>query len=124
MIQIERQYDYIHHLEELLNSKYAGSRAFTREGKAYLNEYPMFSSWVWFLYTAAFPLIVLLCITIRIQGELSRFDVLGLSLVPSIACYLLVGVSTILYIGKLHGVSLLKLLTRCSSGRAKKRPAA
>ena len=115
VIQIERQYDYIHHIEELLNGKYAGSRAFTREGKAYLEKYPLFSNWVWFLYTAAFPLIILLSIALRIQGELARFDILGVGLAPGFVCYLLVGTSTILYIGKLHGAFLLKLLTIPSS---------
>jgi hypothetical protein len=123
VIQIERQYDYIHHLEELLNSKYAGSRAFTREGKAYLEKYPLFSNWVWVLYTAAFPLIILLSIALRIQGELAKFDILGLSLAPGFVCYLLVGTSTILYLGKLHGASLLKLLTIRSRGTCQKRRA-
>jgi hypothetical protein len=110
-IQIERQYDYIHHLEGLINGRYAGTRAFTREGKSYLDEYPLFSNWMWLLYTLAFPLIILLSITIRIHGELGKYETLGLSLVPGFLSYLLVGTSTFLYIGKLHGSSLRKLLT-------------
>lgn len=119
VIQIERQYDYIHHVEELLNGKYPGSRAFTREGKSYLEKYPLFSNWVWLLYTAAFPLIILLSIALRIQDELSRFDILGIGLAPGFVCYLLVGTSTILYLGKLHAALLLKLLTIPSSGLRK-----
>ena len=57
VIQIERQYDYIHHLEELISKRYPNTRAFTREGKSYLDEYPIFSNWIWLLYTLAFPLI-------------------------------------------------------------------
>ena len=116
VIQIERQYDYIHHLEEIVSSRYAGTRAFTREGKSYLDEYPLFSNWIWLLYTLAFPLIILLCIAIRIYGELARYETLGLSLVPCFVSYLLVGTSTILYIGKLHCSSLCKLLTWRSTG--------
>jgi len=119
VIQIERQYDYIHHLEEIISSKYAGTRAFTREGKSYLDEYPLFSNWIWLLYTLAFPLIILLCIAIRIYGELENYEALGVSLVPSFVSYLLVGTSTVLYIGKLHGSSLRKLLTIPSSGLRK-----
>jgi hypothetical protein len=111
VIQIERQYDYIHHLEEIIGNKYPGTRAFTREGKSYLDEYPIFSNWVWLLYTLAFPLIVLLCIVIRIYGELENFETLGLSLIPGFVSYLLVGTSTVLYIGKLHSSWLRKLLT-------------
>lgn len=119
VIQIERQYDYIHHLEEIVSSRYVGTRAFTREGKSYLGEYPLFSNWIWLLYTLAFPLIILLCIAIRIHGELASYETLGLSLIPGFVSYLLVGTSTILYIGKLHGPSLRKLLTIPSSGLRK-----
>ena len=111
VIQIERQYDYIHHLEELINNKFVGSRAFTREGKAYLEQYPLFSNWIWFLYTIAFPLIVLFSITLRIQMDLTKFDILRFGLVPNFVCYLLVGTSTILYLGRLHGRLILRLLT-------------
>ena len=119
VIQIERQYDYIHHLEEIVSGRYAETRAFTREGKSYLGEYPLFSNWIWLLYTLAFPLIILLCISIRIHGELANYEMLGLSLAPAFVSYLLVGTSTILYIGKLHGSSLRKLLTIASSGLRK-----
>lgn len=119
VIQIERQYDYIHHLEEIVSSKYPRTRAFTREGKSYLNEYPLFSNWIWFLYTLAFPLIILLCISIRIYGELANYESLGISLLPGFVCYLLVGASTILYIGKLQGSSLRTLLSITSTGLRK-----
>lgn len=119
VIQIERQYSYIHHLEEIIGSRFTGTRAFTREGKSYLGEYPLFSNWIWLLYTLAFPLIILLCITIRIHGELASHEALGLALIPGFVSYLLVGTSTILYIGKLHGLALRKLLTIPSSGLRK-----
>ena len=83
VIQIERQYDYIHHLEELISKRYPNTRAFTREGKSYLDEYPIFSNWIWLLYTLAFPLIILTCIVIRILGELEVYETLSLSLIPS-----------------------------------------
>ena len=119
VIQIERQYDYIHHLEEIIGGRFTGTRAFTREGKSYLGEYPLFSNWIWLIYTLAFPLIILLCISIRIQGELESYEKLGLALIPGFVSYLLVGTSTILYIGKLHGSILRKLLTITSSGLRK-----
>jgi hypothetical protein len=114
VLYIERQYSYIHHLEEVISSKYAGTRAFTREGKNYLEEYPIFLDWIWILYTIAFPLIVLLCITVRIYGELENYDKFGLPLVLALVFYCLVGISTILYINKLHGSSLSKLLINFS----------
>lgn len=112
VIQIERQYDYIHHLEEIIGSRYSGTRAFTREGKSYLDQYQLFSNWIWLLYTLAFPLIILLCIVIRIYGDLANYESLGASLIPGYVSYLLVGTSTVLYIGKLHGSSLNRLVQR------------
>lgn len=111
VIHIERQYDYIHHLEEIINRRYKGTRAFTREGKSYLDEYPIFSNWIWLLYTLAFPLIILLCITIRISNELAICETIRLPLALAFTFYLLVGTSTILYIGKLHSTLLRKWLT-------------
>src|SRR6267378_5796439 len=54
VIFIERQYAYIHSLENLLAANYEGP-AFTREGKSYLSDYPKFSTWAWALYTIVFP---------------------------------------------------------------------
>ncbi|MFZ4802236.1 MAG: hypothetical protein ACOYLR_09710 [Chlorobium sp.] len=113
VLQIERQYDYIHHLEEVLSGRYGGTRVFTREGKSYLETYPLFSKWIWFLYTAAFPAIILLSILLRIKGEINRIDVLGFELIPSFVCYFLVVISTILYLWKLHGAFLLKIVNSC-----------
>ena len=62
VLEIERQYEYLQALEIQLNSYYSGSKAFTREGKAYLSKYPLFSNWVWLLYTLFFPcFIVFFC---------------------------------------------------------------
>jgi len=110
VIQIERQYNYIHHLEKIINSKYVRSKAFTREGKSYLGEFRLFSDWIWFLYTIAFPAIILICIIIRIKGELNNYEALGLSLIPGFVSYLLVGTSTILYIYNRHRSKLCKSL--------------
>jgi hypothetical protein len=119
VVQIERQYDYIHHLEELLNQKYPGSKVFTREGKSYLEKYPLFSNWIWILYTVAFPFVILLSTTLRIIGEVAGVDVLGKGVIICVTCYLLVGISTILYLGKLHYGFLSKLLTKKSNGPKK-----
>jgi len=39
VVHIERQYDYIHKIEAQLSPEYDG-KAFTREGKSYLKNYP------------------------------------------------------------------------------------
>jgi hypothetical protein len=111
VIQIERQYNYIHHLEEIISGRFTGTRAFTREGKSYLGEYPLFSNWMWLLYTLAFPFIILLCIFFRIQFEVENHEKLGVALILGFISFFLVVISTILYIDKLHGSRPRKLLT-------------
>lgn len=101
-VQIERQYQYLHALEERLNHHYPGTVAFTREGASYLNGYPIFSNWLWLLYTLAFPFLLLLAISIRTKSEISSASDIY-PLIPNFICYLLIGTSTILYLWKLHG---------------------
>lgn len=72
VIFIERQYGYLHAIEELLSSEYEKS-AFTREGKAYLNDYPAFLNWASFLYTILFPAILAVISTSKIVSELKQY---------------------------------------------------
>ncbi len=118
VIQIERQYNYLHNLEDIINRNYAGTLAFTREGKSYLNEYPIFSKWIGLLYTLAFPLIVLLCIKIRIDSDISKYQTLKTlspSMILGIVPCLLVGISTILYLYNRHNSLLRELPTILSN---------
>jgi hypothetical protein len=117
VVQIERQYAYIHHLEELLNEKYAGSQAFTREGKSYLDKYPLFSNWICFLYTGAFPALIFMTISFGMQRELTKSNLSSSSVATDLACYLITCISTILYVGKIHSTLLAKLLAIPSSFR-------
>jgi hypothetical protein len=66
---LERQYSYIHSLEHLLASYFAPP-AFTREGKAYLDRYPAFSTWAHYLYTLVFPLGLMALVIYRTLREL------------------------------------------------------
>ncbi|ETR71589.1 MAG: hypothetical protein OMM_02377 [Candidatus Magnetoglobus multicellularis str. Araruama] len=62
VIEIQRQYSYLHKLEEELNKYYKNTVVFTREGKSYFQNYPLFSNWLWLLYTAFFPMLILISI--------------------------------------------------------------
>lgn len=95
VINLEKQYNYSHDLEELISKDYKGE-AFTREGKSYLTDYPLFSTWVHFIYRTLFPLILAVIITIKIVGEwlvhsgflpLMLNTVIYLALIISIALY-------------------------------------
>lgn len=57
-LNVERQYEYIHKLEAVLQQHV--HEIFRREGGAYLEDYPSFLEWAHFLYTIVFPL--LLCV--------------------------------------------------------------
>ena len=72
VIFIERQYSYLHSLEELLSSEYEKS-AFTREGKSYLNNYPAFLNWTSFLYTILFPVILAVISISKIVSEYKQY---------------------------------------------------
>lgn len=67
---LERQYTYLHGLEELLSRSFEAP-AFTREGKAYLAGYSAFSGWSHHLYTLIFPSWLAILVIYRTCRELS-----------------------------------------------------
>lgn len=73
VVYIERQYNYIHKLEKRISLNY-NKETFTREGKSYLNNYPLFSEWTWRLYTMIFPILLIIVVLIKIFSELSNIS--------------------------------------------------
>lgn len=63
-INIERQYEYLHALENRLGEAADDSVAFQREGRAYLTNYPIFSEWAWILYAFVFPALCIIASTL------------------------------------------------------------
>ncbi|MCA9313730.1 hypothetical protein KDA08_05475, partial [Candidatus Saccharibacteria bacterium] len=101
VINIEKQYNYTHQLEKELAKSYKG-KAFTREGKAYLNNYAIFSDWVHIVYWYIFPALFLLAITAKIAGEW-LVDASNLtSVLLNTLIYVSLFLSTILYVYSLH----------------------
>ncbi len=72
-INVERQYDYLHKLEERLSAEFGGD-VYCREGRAYEDQYPFFSDWTWRFYT-----VVLLVVAILSTAVLAWEDVFGLN---------------------------------------------
>ena len=114
VLEIERQYGYLHALEEQLNSHYSSSKAFTREGKAYLSKYPLFLNWVWLLYTLFFPCLILFSVVARIKSENAGMNSIQFNQVIDLVCYLMIGTSSILYIYRLHESSIEKITSICT----------
>jgi hypothetical protein len=101
--QIERQYNYLHVLEKELATYYPETGIFTREGESYLKGYPIFSNWLWFLYTIAFPLLLLLAISIRLKSEIYIGIAINIyHFIPNFICCALIYISTTLYLWKIH----------------------
>jgi hypothetical protein len=69
VIQIERQYIYIHRLEDQLSSLYTGGM-FTRESKSYLVNYPVFLNWAWSTYSIVFPFLLIVITIAKMRSEL------------------------------------------------------
>ena len=101
VIYIERQYTYLHTLEDLLNSYY-GASAFTREGKSYLTNYPIFSNWTWIIYTVVFPALIELVLGIKLATEFCRASSFGVLLIFDVAIFAAITVSTALYLAAIH----------------------
>jgi hypothetical protein len=106
-LQVEKQYSYLHSLESELNAFYSASTIFTcsafftREGKHYLKDYPMFSDWMWFLYTAILPFSLVAASIHRIGVDLHK---LGMTY-QGFAClisYLVLVIACFSYISKIH----------------------
>ena len=66
-ITIERQYEYLHKLEDIIG-EIIDSSIYNREGRAYLANYPLFSNVVWIFYILAFPILsILLILTLLLK---------------------------------------------------------
>ncbi len=101
VVHIERQYDYIHKIEDLLSSEY-DRNAFTREGESYLKNYPLFSSWTWILYSIAFPALLSVIIVVKIVGEIRQTEGITTLLSINVIIALFVLLSSLFYVLLLH----------------------
>lgn len=101
MALIEKQYTYIHNLEAQLSAIFKGN-AFTREGKSYLSNYPLFSEWTHILYTIIFPILLLLIMTIKIVDEWQQSTSVSWILIFNSGIFLMIVISTALYFLLVH----------------------
>lgn len=113
VLEIERQYGYFDVIEEELNGYYPESKAFTREGKSYLSKYPLFSNWVWLLYTVFFPSLIIFCGIMKINSEIEGMQSIEVNQIIDFICYLVIATSSILYIYRLHESSIQNITKKC-----------
>jgi hypothetical protein len=103
VINLEKQYNYMHTLEGVLSREYS-SKVFTREGKSYLKAYPRFSEWMHIVYRYIFPVLFVIAVTIKITGD---WAALKDSVIPQAlngSIYAMIIVSTILYSYSLYKI--------------------
>jgi hypothetical protein len=101
VILINRQYDYIHNVEENLCSLLGRDYIF-REGKAYVKSYPIFSEWTQVIYTILFPIFLMLVVCIKIYKEFAIRNTLGIGYYIDIVIFTMIIVSVVLYWVQLH----------------------
>ena len=101
VVFIERQYSYIHSLENILSKQY-GDRAFTREGTSYLSDYPVFLNWASFLYTILFPVILAIVILSKIISEYNEYGRGEVLIWFNGLVFVLIGISIVLYLYVIH----------------------
>lgn len=101
VINLEKQYNYIHGLEALLSAEFDG-KAYIREGKSYLKNYAIFSDWMHVVYRYIFPVALIIAVIVKIWNEINLKNVslvaLGLDILIGLALIL----STALYIYSLR----------------------
>ena len=103
VVYIERQYKYIHKIEEELHKHFDNSIAFTREGKSYLKDYPKFSDWIWTLYTIIFPFVLGVIVLVKIITEWAVFfHAITVPLLLNTTVAVLILISIILYMFFIH----------------------
>ena len=101
VIFIERQYSYIHSLENILSKQYK-EKAFTREGDSYLKNYPVFLTWASFLYTILFPVLVVVVILTKIISEYKQYGCSEVLVWFNGLFFMFIAISIVLYLYVIH----------------------
>jgi len=102
VVNIERQYNYIHKLEDKLN-QFLGESIITREGKSYLSNYPKFSDWTWALYAIIFPLLLFFAGLSKIISEwVESYNLIDFGLILNTLIFVMLSVSIYLYLHMVH----------------------
>ena len=98
VVLIERQYAYVHKLENELTIHFSSDIPFTREGKSYLKHYPKLSDWADILYVWFFPAMLLFFVSAKIVIEFPTDGKPDLVWGISFLMCLMIWVTSILYL--------------------------
>lgn len=73
-IAVDRQYPYVHKLEQKMSSKLGAGRVYRREGNQYLHDYPLMLNVAWYAYVVLFPIVVIFAISWMLVVECSLLE--------------------------------------------------
>lgn len=91
-IWVNRQYPYVHSLEDVISPELGGGNIYRREGEVYLENYPMLLDVAWIAYVVVFPLIGIVATGALAAWEFNRLPyplfhrVLDLAVAGAIIC--------------------------------------
>jgi hypothetical protein len=71
-VLVNRQYPYLHLLEETLSPAVGGGNLYQREGKVYLESYPLLLNVAWIAYGFLFPIVVMLAVVGLVVAEFTN----------------------------------------------------
>ncbi len=100
VLHVERQYHYIHILEDQLSS-YFGNQAFIREGRHYRSQRRKFSSWTKLIFWILFPALLTVVIGYRVYALLT-FSAEAIYLVANVLVTVSLLISLVLYLLALY----------------------
>lgn len=96
-IGIEKQYEYLHILEKKISNIFNDKEIYSREGRAYLKNYPIFSEFAWIFYVLIFPIIAILSTALLLYFEWNMENTVCYHLIYDSLLVLGVAFSFILY---------------------------
>ena len=97
-VNLEKQYKYVHKLEDGLSSHYQSGVPFTREGKSYLQSYPTLLKWLHLVYRFIFPILLTVATIVKLMAEWQAKGQVLPALLFDTIIFVLLAISTFFYV--------------------------
>ncbi len=101
-ILINRQYNYLHSLENDICSKVNDKNYIRREGREYLKNYPILSDWAHIVYTWIFPLLLVAILFVKIIMEVIAVKQVNINIFFDGFIFLIILLTVIFYLINIH----------------------
>jgi len=101
-VLINRQYDYLHFLEDELCKKTSEQNFIKREGREYLKNYSVLSDWAHIIYTWVFPILLIFIALTKIILELQVVEKNKTNFYFNGIIFLAICLTVILYLINIH----------------------